>query len=259
MPLFVPELDRVAEPLVEEGAVGEAGQRVVEGELPQLVLRLALASDVEEVALEVERLPVVVEDDDALVAQVDDASVAGDEPVLEAERLVRLVRLHVRGEHALAVFRVEQPGEQLGIGRPFLDAVAEDRLDLAAREDVRADRVERVDVDDERELLDQRAIAADDLVCGQVVVIVLAERDWRRRHSHGIGSAWETRASPGRGIERREGAGAARHKRVVLGRFRRFRCRRAPSRGRGRSGCTASAPPTPRTAPSPRRSRRSRR
>ena len=34
LPLVVPELDRVLEPLVEEGAVRQAGQRVVQGELP---------------------------------------------------------------------------------------------------------------------------------------------------------------------------------------------------------------------------------
>jgi hypothetical protein len=92
----------------------------------------------------------------------------------------------VRGEHTLAIFGMEQPGEQLGVGRPFLDGVAENRLDLAAREDVRADRVELVEVDDERELLDQRAVAAIDLVRGQAVV-ALAKRKRRRRHSHGIG------------------------------------------------------------------------
>ena len=42
LPLVVPQLDRVLEPLVEEGAVRQAGQRVVQGELPQLVLGLAL-------------------------------------------------------------------------------------------------------------------------------------------------------------------------------------------------------------------------
>ena len=56
VPFVVPELDRVLEPLVEEGAVRQAGQRVVQGELPQLLLRLALARDVEEVAVQVERL-----------------------------------------------------------------------------------------------------------------------------------------------------------------------------------------------------------
>ena len=137
--------------------------------------------------MQVERLPVLVDHDDALVAEVDDPTVAGDEPVLDAERLVRLVRVDVSGEHALAVVRMEEPREQLGVRCPLLDGVAEDRLDLAAREDVRADRVELVDVDDERELLDQRAIAADDLVRGQVVTIVLTERDRRRRHNQGIG------------------------------------------------------------------------
>ena len=187
MALGVPQFDRVLQPLVEEGSVRQAGQRVVEGELPQLLLGLALARDVEEVALEVERLALVVEHDDALVAEVDDAPVAGDEAVLEAERLVRLVRVHVGGEHALAVLGVEQPAEQLRIRGPLVDAVTEHRLDLAAREDVRADRVQLVDVDDERELLDQGAIAAADLVRGQVFVVVLAKRDRRRRHEHRIG------------------------------------------------------------------------
>ena len=84
VPLGVTELDRVFEPLVEEGAVRQAGQRVVQGELPQLLLRLPLARDVEEVAVEVERLPVLVDDDHALVAEMDDPAIAGDEAVLEA-------------------------------------------------------------------------------------------------------------------------------------------------------------------------------
>src|SRR3954471_8264696 len=184
--LLMPELDRVAEALVEEGPVGEAGQRVVEGLLPQLQLGLALACDVEEVALQVERLPVVVENDDAFVAEPDDSAAAGDQAVLDAERLVRLVRVRVGGEHSLAVVLVEQAREQVGVGLPLLQAVAEERLDLRAREDVGAARVERVDVDDERELLDQRAIAAADLPRGQVV-LALAERKRRRRHNHGIG------------------------------------------------------------------------
>ena len=129
----------------------------------------------------------VVEHDDALVAEMDDASVAGDEPVLEAERLVRLVRVRVGGEHTLAVVRMEEPREEVGVRRPLLDAVAEDRLDLPAREDVRADRVDLVEIHDERELLDQRAVAPADLVGGQVVAALRAERKRNRRHHHGIG------------------------------------------------------------------------
>ena len=105
LPLGVPQLDRVPEPLVEEGSVRQAGQRVVQRELPQLFLGLALFRDVEQVALEVDRLSLLVEHDDTLVAQVNNASVAGDEPVLEAERLVGLVGVHMGGQDALAVLR----------------------------------------------------------------------------------------------------------------------------------------------------------
>src|SRR5262249_19209112 len=90
---LVSELDRVAESFVEESSVRQARERVVEGLLPQLQLRLALARDVEQVALQVERFPVVVEDDDALVEEPDDSPVAGDEAVLDAQRLVRLMRV----------------------------------------------------------------------------------------------------------------------------------------------------------------------
>ena len=140
----------MTQPLLEEGTVGEAGQRVVEGELPELLLGFAFPRDVEEVALQVERLVAVVEHDNALVAEPDDASVTGDEAVLEAERLMGLVGMSMGGEHAFPILGVEKTLEQVCLRRPFLDAVAEERLDLAAREDVRADLVERVDVDDER-------------------------------------------------------------------------------------------------------------
>ena len=199
LPLGVPQLDRVPEPLVEEGSVRQAGQRVVQRELAQLFLGLALFRDVEQVALEVDRLSLLVEHDDTLVAQVDHASVAGDEPVLEAERLASLVRVHMRGEDALAVLRVEQPREELRVRRPFLDAVAEDRLDLPAREDVRADRIDLVEIDDERELLDQRAITPEDLVRGQVVVAARAKRERHRRHST-KSATFVVVGSPGRGI-----------------------------------------------------------
>src|SRR6476646_7666898 len=89
--------------------------------------------------------------------------------------------MRMGGEHALSVVLVEQAREQVGVGLPLVHAVAEERLDLWAREDVGADRVECIDVDDERELLDQGAIAAADLPRGQIVV-ALAERKRRRRH-----------------------------------------------------------------------------
>ena len=149
--------------LVEEGTVRKAGERVEERLLPQLLLRLALGGDVEQVALEVERGPGVVEDDDALVADPDDAAVAGREPVLEAQRLMSAMRARVGGEDALPVVRVQRADEQVAVVLPLLDRVAQQRLDLRAREDVRARLVEGVDVDDERELLNERSVAPLDL------------------------------------------------------------------------------------------------
>ena len=140
---------RVLELLVEEGTVRKAGERVEERLLPQLLLRLALGGD--------------VEDDDALVADPDDAAVAGREPVLEAQRLMSAMRARVGGEDALPVVRVQRADEQVAVVLPLLDRVAQQRLDLRAREDVRARLVEGVDVDDERELLNERSVAPLDL------------------------------------------------------------------------------------------------
>ena len=52
--------------------------------------------------------------------------------------------------------------DQEGIHETF-PKTPEEWLDLRAREDVRADRVERVDVHDERQVLDQGAVATLDL------------------------------------------------------------------------------------------------
>ena len=54
--------------LVEEGAVGEPRERIEQRLQPKLLLQLPLGGDVEQVALQVERLAVVPEYDDAVVA-----------------------------------------------------------------------------------------------------------------------------------------------------------------------------------------------
>src|SRR5690242_21452110 len=73
------------------------------------------------------------------------------------------MRVLVRFEHAGSILRVEELDEQVPVVAPLLDGVAEQAFDLAAREDVGARRVECVDVDDERQLLDERAIAPVEL------------------------------------------------------------------------------------------------
>ena len=153
----------MVEPLGEVDAVRETGQRIVERLAPELFLRLALRRDVEEIALEVQRLAVLVRDDHALVPNPDPVAVARAQSVLDAERLVRPVRPRVGGEDAVAVLGMQELDEEQLVGMPVRDRVAEDALDLAAGEDVRADSVERVGVDHERKLLHERAIPTVDL------------------------------------------------------------------------------------------------
>ena len=160
--------DRVVEPLGEMDAVRETGQRVVERLPAQLLLSLSLGRNVEQVALQVQRLAFLVDDDHSLVSNPDPTTVVGAEAVLDAQRLMRPVRLRVRGEDPIAVFGMKELDEEQLVGMPVRDRVAEHVLDLAAREDVRADRVERVGIDHQRKLLHECAIAAVDLaaLCG---------------------------------------------------------------------------------------------
>ena len=117
--------------LVEEGAVREPRERIEERLQPELLLQLPLGGDVEQVALQVERLAVVPEDDDAVVANPDDGPVSRDQPVLEAQRLVRRVSARVRGENAIAIIRMQGANEEVRLIPPLLDRVAEQRLDPA--------------------------------------------------------------------------------------------------------------------------------
>ena len=62
-------------------------------------------------------------------------------------------------QDTIAIRRVQEPDEQIVLGRPLLGRVADHALDLGARIDVRAELVEPVDVDGERQLLHESAIA----------------------------------------------------------------------------------------------------
>ena len=54
---------------------------------------------------------------------------------------------------------MQDRGQQIGVGLPLLGGIAEHGPDLRAHEDVRLPQVERADERDERQLLDQRAVA----------------------------------------------------------------------------------------------------
>ena len=138
---------------------GEAGQRVVERLVAEELLRVPAGGDVEEVSLEHRLVAAVgVGDDTRVVLHPDDPAVAGDQPILDAQRLPGRPRALVRHEDALPVVGMEQLHEQLGPGRPVAGRVAEHRLDLRARVHIRARFVEPIDVDGERERLDERPV-----------------------------------------------------------------------------------------------------
>jgi hypothetical protein len=86
----------------------------------------------------------------------------------------------MRSKHAIAILGMQGANEEIRIIPPLLDGVAEEGLDPATREDVGASLVQRVDVDDERQLLDERAIAPLDLSSFAL---------YRRGGSHGIDAA----------------------------------------------------------------------
>ena len=141
-----------------------------------------------------------------------------DQPVLETQRVVRPVRPRVCSQHALAVVRMQHANEQVAVGQPFLRRVAEQSFDLRAREDVGARLVERVDVDDEWELLDERLVSPSD------VVVVRHVEEGRGAGSAAVLHTSESTVpsslpSPDRGI--RDRLGFSRQKAARCGGFRR--------------------------------------
>ena len=100
--------------LVEQDAVGQAGQLVVVREERDLLLGLLALRDVEHHALEIERFTRGTVHDDGAVAEPQHATVAGDEPVLERERLAVGPTLHVGGHGSR---RDHRGGDALATGR----------------------------------------------------------------------------------------------------------------------------------------------
>ena len=138
---------------------GQAVHRRREDADEQLEPRAALVplGHVLEVALCVAGVAVGVAHDDLVVADPDDRAVAGDQPVVgDRRRVAALVAPGDVEEHALPVVVVQAAHEQIGIGEPFLGRVAEQSLDQRADVAGGAAFVELVDVDHQRQLLDDR-------------------------------------------------------------------------------------------------------
>jgi hypothetical protein len=105
--------------------------------------------------VETRRSRAVVGHQSRLVQEPVHAAVARDHAVLHSERLARRFRALVLGQHALAVVGMNDLDEELLVVGPLLHRVAEHRLELRARVDIRAGLVETVDVDDQRTLFDE--------------------------------------------------------------------------------------------------------
>jgi len=129
----------------------------VESLVAQLLLGLVAGGDIEQVALQ--DGSVRIKNDARLVLNPHVPTVTRAQPVLDEQRLTGRVRQLVRGEHALAILGMQDLDEEVAVLDPLLDGVAEHLLDLRARVHVRADVVQPVDVDGQRQLLDEHAKA----------------------------------------------------------------------------------------------------
>ena len=98
-----------------------------------------------------------IADDRRLVAYRHDSPVAGEQPVLGAQRVAPLARGRDLSEHAFPVVGVEQALEQLGLGE-LLRGIAQHRVDLRAHEERPGALADGVDVRDEGELGGERAV-----------------------------------------------------------------------------------------------------
>ena len=150
--------ERVVDPVAEEGAVREPRERVVERLMGELVLELLLLGDVDHVAATRNRDAVRVVHDHGLVEEPPPAAVAGLEAVLDPERPARLEVDAVLGDRALAVVGVEQVDPPGRLRLPLLGAVAQDLLELRARVQRRCVDLEPVDIGNQRDRLDERAV-----------------------------------------------------------------------------------------------------
>ena len=140
----------------------------------ELLLHLPALRRIEQVALRVEAVALLVADDHVLVLHPDDPSVSRDQPVLLAVRPV------VLGPRALddlgVVVRVDELPEHVRVGEPLVGRVAERPLDLRAHVQARGRVVQVVDVHGEGQVLDERAVAGLRLAPGRVRLAPLDRR-----------------------------------------------------------------------------------
>ena len=104
-----------------------------------------------------ERPARLVQHRDGLLPHPDDAPVASEHAVAQADGLRRVHGVPL-GEDLVPVVRVDEPGEEAGISEPLVGGVADEPVDLRADER-RLAALEGPDVGDERQVLPERAVS----------------------------------------------------------------------------------------------------
>ena len=112
-------IDRVREPVTEEGAVGQTGEGVVERQALELSLHALAVGHVEEDAEEERRLSVLVAAYHRhLVADPHEAAVRTADSILLYQRLARLGAIQLVRDHTVRVVGVKKPVPEAAFGDP---------------------------------------------------------------------------------------------------------------------------------------------
>ena len=150
--------DRNLQMLAEHRPVGKTGQRIVVGQVCETILGLFARRNVEQIPLPVERRALRTLDDHRLVTQPPLAAVWTHNPILTAEVAVAIMRGGQCSHHPVAIPRMNDLGEQVRISHPLLMGVARDLGVLGTVVDRRSLCIECIDIDRQREPLDQVSI-----------------------------------------------------------------------------------------------------
>ncbi len=160
---------RPLEVIPQQDAVREPGQRVVQGVVDELRLEPLPVGDVDEETLG--HLPatlLVVGHPVGLVADPDLVAVAGEHPVLRAERLAGSPMGLVRGDRGAAILGMNATGPQFRVVDELVRSIPEDARDLRAhvREAAAVGHlgIGQVDVDGGRDVLDEHLQARSGLL-----------------------------------------------------------------------------------------------
>ena len=169
--------DRELEQLLEHRARRQPGELVVIRLEGGLLLGPLAVRDVHDHAVRIAGHAPLVTDHHRLVVHPHHMAVLGEHPVLQAERLPRLVVPCVLRQGSRPVVRMDQARPHLGVLDPFLGGVAEELGHLGTHVDRGGALFDPVDVGDRGAALDHRAVEV--LTEPRILIRALAGRGSR--------------------------------------------------------------------------------